>query len=36
MAPKLKQSDLKIHYVPSDMFRKISQYEKEFREIFWK
>ena len=36
VAPKLKQSDLKIHYVPSDMFRKISKYEKEFREIFWK
>jgi ABC-type Fe3+ transport system substrate-binding protein len=33
---KLDQYNLKIHYVPSDMFRKISDYEKEFRELFWK
>jgi iron(III) transport system substrate-binding protein len=33
---KLDQSALKIHYVPSDMFRKITDYEKEFRELFWK
>ena len=36
IAPKLKQSDLKIHYVPSDMFKKVSKYEREFRDIFWK
>lgn len=36
LAPKLDQSRLKIHYVPGDMFKKIAQYEKEFREIFWK
>ena len=29
-------SALKIHYVPSDMRKNIAQYEKEFREIFWK
>ncbi|MFQ5684277.1 MAG: ABC transporter substrate-binding protein [Candidatus Binatia bacterium] len=34
--PQLRQSDLKIHYVPGDMFKKIGQYEKEFRELFWK
>ena len=33
---KLDQSTLKIHYVPSDMYRKIADYEKEFREFFWK
>jgi iron(III) transport system substrate-binding protein len=33
---KLDQSTLKIHYVPSDMFRKIAEYEKEFRDLFWK
>ena len=33
---KLDQSALKIHYVPSDMFRKVAEYEKEFRELFWK
>ena len=22
-------------YVPADMFKKISLYEKEYREIFW-
>ncbi len=33
---KLDQSVLKIHYVPADMFRKISEYEKEFRDLFWK
>ena len=33
---KLDQSTLKIHYVPADMFRKISDYEKEFRDLFWK
>jgi ABC-type Fe3+ transport system substrate-binding protein len=33
---KLDQSALKIHYVPSDMFRKIAEYEKEFRDMFWK
>jgi iron(III) transport system substrate-binding protein len=33
---KLDQSTMKIHYVPSEMFKKISDYEKEFREIFWK
>jgi iron(III) transport system substrate-binding protein len=32
---KLDQSALKIHYVPSDMFRKVAEYEKEFRELFW-
>jgi iron(III) transport system substrate-binding protein len=36
LAPKLDQSTLKIHYVPSDMYKNIAQYEKEFREIFWK
>ena len=36
LAPRLEQSRLKIHYVPGDMFKKIAQYEKEFREIFWK
>jgi iron(III) transport system substrate-binding protein len=35
-AAKLDQSTLKIHYVPSDMHKNIAQYEKEFREIFWK
>lgn len=34
-APSLEQSDLKLHYVPADMFKKISLYEKEYREIFW-
>ncbi|HYA30111.1 MAG TPA: extracellular solute-binding protein [Acidobacteriota bacterium] len=33
---KLDQSTLKIHYVPADMFRKIADYEKEFRDLFWK
>ncbi|HEY1236032.1 MAG TPA: extracellular solute-binding protein [Candidatus Binatia bacterium] len=33
---KLDQSTLKIHYVPSDMFKKIADYEKEFRDLFWK
>ncbi len=33
---KLDQSVLKIHYVPADMFRKISEYEKDFRDLFWK
>ena len=36
LAAKLDQSSLKIRYVPTDMFRKIPEYEKEFREIFWK
>jgi len=36
LAPKLDQSALKIHYVPGDMFKKIPEYEKEFRDIFWK
>lgn len=35
-SPKLEQSDLKIKYVPSDMFTKVEQYSKEFKEIFWK
>ena len=35
LAAKLDQLTLKIHYVPADMFRKIPEYEKEFREIFW-
>lgn len=34
-APKLEQSALKVHYVPSDMVKKMAEYEKEFREIFW-
>jgi len=33
---KLDQSALKIHYVPAEMFRKIADYEKEFRDLFWK
>lgn len=33
---KLDQSTLKIRYVPSDMYRKIADYEKEFRDLFWK
>ncbi len=33
---KLDQATLKIHYVSSDMHKNIAQYEKEFREIFWK
>jgi len=33
---KLDQSTLKIHYVPVDMFKKIAEYEKEFRDLFWK
>ena len=33
---KLDQSTLKIHYVPAEMFRKIADYEKEFRDLFWK
>lgn len=33
---KLDQAALKIHYVPADMFRKVTEYEKEFRELFWK
>jgi iron(III) transport system substrate-binding protein len=33
---KLDQSTLKIHYVPADMFRKIADYEREFRDLFWK
>ncbi|MGN6716789.1 MAG: hypothetical protein ACTHLX_05295, partial [Candidatus Binatia bacterium] len=33
---KLDQSTLKIHYVPADMFRKIAEYEKEYRDLFWK
>ena len=36
LAAKLDQANLKIHYVPSDMFKKMPEYEKEFREIFWK
>jgi len=36
LAAKLDQLTLKIRYVPADMFRKIPEYEKEFREIFWK
>lgn len=36
LAAKLDQSTLKIHYVPADMFKKIPEYEKEFRQIFWK
>jgi iron(III) transport system substrate-binding protein len=36
LTAKLDQSTLKIRYVPADMFRKIPEYEKEFREIFWK
>ncbi len=35
-AAKLEQSSLKIRYVPSEMFKKISEYEEEFRQIFWK
>ncbi|HEY2987076.1 MAG TPA: extracellular solute-binding protein [Candidatus Binatia bacterium] len=34
-APSLEQSNLKLHYVAGDMFQKISQYEREYREIFW-
>ncbi len=34
--PKLDQSTLKIHYVPAEMFRKIADYEKAFRDLFWK
>ncbi|HEX7229588.1 MAG TPA: extracellular solute-binding protein [Candidatus Binatia bacterium] len=33
---KLDQSTLKIHYVPADMFKKVADYEKEFRDLFWK
>jgi iron(III) transport system substrate-binding protein len=33
---KLDQAALKIHYVPADMFRKVTEYEKEFRDMFWK
>ena len=33
---RLDQSTLKIHYVPADMFKKIADYEKEFRDLFWK
>jgi iron(III) transport system substrate-binding protein len=33
---KLDQSTLKIRYVPADMYRKIADYEKEFRDLFWK
>ena len=33
---RLDQSTLKIHYVPADMFKKIAEYEKEFRDLFWK
>ena len=36
LVAKLDQSKLKIHYVPVDMFKKIPEYEKEFRELFWK
>src|SRR5437870_4237227 len=36
LAPKLDQSAVKIHYVLADMFKKIAEYEKEFRDIFWK
>jgi iron(III) transport system substrate-binding protein len=36
LVAKLDQSTLKIHYVPPDMYRKIPEYEKEFRELFWK
>jgi iron(III) transport system substrate-binding protein len=36
LVAKLDQSTLKIHYVPPDMFRKIPEYEKEFRDLFWK
>ena len=35
-APKLEQSGLKVRYVPSEMFKKIAEYEEEFRQIFWK
>jgi iron(III) transport system substrate-binding protein len=33
---KLDQSTLKIRYVPADMYTKIAEYEKEFRDLFWK
>ena len=36
LVAKLDQSTLKIHYVPPDMFRKIPEYEKDFRDLFWK
>ena len=36
LAARLDQSTLKIHYVPADMFRKVAEYEKEFRDLFWK
>lgn len=35
-SPKLEQSDLKITYVSSDMYKKVAEYQKEFKEIFWK
>lgn len=33
---KLDRGALKIHYVPADLYRKFADYEKEFRELFWK
>jgi len=36
LAAKLDQATLKIRYVPTDMYKKFPEYEKEFREIFWK
>jgi len=36
LVPRLDQSTLKIRYVPADMFRKVAEYEKEFRDLFWK
>ena len=35
LASKLKQSDMKLHYVPADMFKRLGQYQAEFRKIFW-
>ena len=34
-APALEQSGLKLRFVPGDMFKKFSRYEKKYREIFW-
>ena len=36
LVAKLDQSTLKVHYPPADMFKKIGEYEKEFRQIFWR
>lgn len=36
LSPKLMQSELKLHYVPANMHEHLSQFEKEFRELFWK